>query len=1089
MGKIGNKCGLLVLVTVTALLAALLQPVLPVKADPGWEFETLDSAANVRAGMSSSIALDSSGNPHISYTYVNTTFNRGDLKYASYNGTDWNTETVVASDDSYLIYSTSLALDSSNQPHISFYENDQVNTEGSFKYASYNGTDWQIQTIESGVGTGGPEYVSSIAIDGFDNPHISFSHLQTTPTITRIIKYASYNGTSWNTEIVASNCSTSNSLALDSNDVPHISYNGETSGSYLGYASYNGTDWNTTQVTSAWHTGRYNSIAIDSNDHPHISHTYETTGDYIGYLKYASYNGTDWHRDTVDGGSAGEDVGYWTSLALDGSDHPHISYIDYSGQYSQYSLKYASYNGTAWNTETVDTQSGPWATSLALDSCGYPHISYYDVTSGSTGDLKYARFIPAPGLAISKGGSAVSKVGDNITYWVAITNIGDVPLQKVSVSDNRSGVVTDISGWFSDTLAVGASENRTYTYTVQLGDPNPLLNIVDAVYGDGGAGCFPDLSVSDNHSVTLVQPSIEVTKTSVNPISKVGDNVTFTITIENTGDWPLIRDSVSDNLSVSPEPDTYAPFDSIPAYSSVSGNFTYTVQLADPDPLGNMVIVHYHPEGLSNDITDNATCYVDLRHPNILVTKYIAAGIYRAGDSITYLLSINNTSTDITLVKDSDSITDSLAGDITSLFSDNITAGGSDNHTYTYTVKATDPDPLVNDVTARYHPEGLTNDIFDSTYATVFLLPTITSVTPNQGAPGQTLDVTINGSQLNRVNAVDFGAGITVNSLTAGPNQITANLSIDANAAPGTRDVTVANPTGSDTLADAFTVQQSQASVNTATGTGTATFSTSDGAITTLTAATTTPCGTLAGYSFPHGFFSFNITGIPAGSTVTITITLPSAMPGATQYWKCQNGQWVNCTSLLGSNDGDNIITLTIEDGGLGDGDGTANGTIVDPGGPATAVTAAQSASPGSSTGGHPARLTSPELKLKYLNINPQQASANQPVVISTNVINTGGEPGSYNVVLRVNGKVEEVRTVKVTPGIAQPVRFTVTRAQPGTYAVDIGNQKSKFTIVGASRGGAGAGDGLILAAATMVLVLVLMLGLLVIYRRNRLQV
>lgn len=42
----------------------------------------------------------------------------------------------------------------------------------------------------------------------------------------------------------------------------------------------------------------------------------------------------------------------------------------------------------------------------------------------------------------------------------------------------------------------------------------------------------------------------------------------------------------------------------------------------------------------------------------------------------------------------------------------------------------------------------------------------------------------------------------------------------------------------------------------------------------------------------------------------------------------------MDVTSLLGDNDGDNMLTLTLTDGGLGDDDGAANGTIVDAGGP-----------------------------------------------------------------------------------------------------------------------------------------------------------
>jgi hypothetical protein len=38
----------------------------------------------------------------------------------------------------------------------------------------------------------------------------------------------------------------------------------------------------------------------------------------------------------------------------------------------------------------------------------------------------------------------------------------------------------------------------------------------------------------------------------------------------------------------------------------------------------------------------------------------------------------------------------------------------------------------------------------------------------------------------------------------------------------------------------------------------------------------------------------------------------------------------------MGSDDGDDVITITLVDGGLGDDDGTADGVIVDQGGPGT---------------------------------------------------------------------------------------------------------------------------------------------------------
>jgi hypothetical protein len=90
------------------------------------------------------------------------------------------------------------------------------------------------------------------------------------------------------------------------------------------------------------------------------------------------------------------------------------------------------------------------------------------------------------------------------------------------------------------------------------------------------------------------------------------------------------------------------------------------------------------------------------------------------------------------------------------------------------------------------------------------------------------------------------------------------------------------------------------------------------------------------------------------------------------------------------------------------------------------------------------------QMSLQYLNVNPQQASANQSVTITTNVVNTGDEAGSYNVALKINGQLETSRTVSVGPQGTQPVKFTLTRTQPGTYAIDIGGQKGTFTVLAA---------------------------------------
>ncbi len=146
------------------MLTALLLEILPlalnfgggsVFADHWWNIETVDSTGNV--GLYNSLALDSSDRPHISYYDIDY----GDLKYTHFNGS-WNPETADSDGGVF----TSLALDSSDRPHISYYDG----TNFDLKYAYYNGG-WSIETVDSAGNVG---YFNSLALDSSDRPHISY---------------------------------------------------------------------------------------------------------------------------------------------------------------------------------------------------------------------------------------------------------------------------------------------------------------------------------------------------------------------------------------------------------------------------------------------------------------------------------------------------------------------------------------------------------------------------------------------------------------------------------------------------------------------------------------------------------------------------------------------------------------------------------------------------------------------------------------------------------------------------------------------------------------------------------------------------
>ena len=87
------------------------------------------------------------------------------------------------------------------------------------------------------------------------------------------------------------------------------------------------------------------------------------------------------------------------------------------------------------------------------------------------------------------------------------------------------------------------------------------------------------------------------------------------------------------------------------------------------------------------------------------------------------------------------------------------------------------------------------------------------------------------------------------------------------------------------------------------------------------------------GLTLPFGLFDFTITGLTPGSSVTLTIILPDAVPTGSEWWKVNpiDNSWYSLP--IGSDDGDNIVEITLIDGGPGDNDGTHDGVIHDPGG------------------------------------------------------------------------------------------------------------------------------------------------------------
>src|SRR5579864_1868619 len=78
--------------------------------------------------------------------------------------------------------------------------------------------------------------------------------------------------------------------------------------------------------------------------------------------------------------------------------------------------------------------------------------------------------------------------------------------------------------------------------------------------------------------------------------------------------------------------------------------------------------------------------------------------------------------------------------------------------------------------------------------------PALTSISPNSGMQGQSVPVTLTGTNLITGATIGVsGAGITVSNTTVAGTQITATFTIAANAATGAQNVTVTTSGGTST--------------------------------------------------------------------------------------------------------------------------------------------------------------------------------------------------------------------------------------------------------------------------------------------------
>ena len=205
--------------------------------------------------------------------------------------------------------------------------------------------------------------------------------------------------------------------------------------------------------------GWYTSLALDEESFPHISYYDYSNGD----LKYAVWTDSSWLIETVD---TDENVGRYTSIALDMDNNPHISYYDFTNE----NLKYAKKTDGAWYIEPVDTRGKVGLyTSITLDNNSYPHISYCDYSKKT---LKYAHWT---------GGSWSKEVVDNSGDMCMYEYFGDY-----------TSIALDSQGTPHISYCDFGNYDLKYAYLTNSGW------VTEVVDEDGDVGAYSSLALDED---------------------------------------------------------------------------------------------------------------------------------------------------------------------------------------------------------------------------------------------------------------------------------------------------------------------------------------------------------------------------------------------------------------------------------------------------------------------------------------------------------------------------------------------------------------------------------------------------------------
>ncbi|MCA9970601.1 MAG: VCBS repeat-containing protein, partial [Anaerolineales bacterium] len=350
------------------------------------------------------LAFGSNDRPHVTFATFDS------LVYAYWDGAAWQQEDVA---DNFSGRNSSLAVDTHGQPHVSYRDRDRH-----LWYAYRDGGGWHRQPVDPaqpqpGAGT-------ALVLDAADTPHIAYLEGNAfQPTALRV---ASRQGAGWAIAAVDTAVGVyapTLALALDPQQRPHVLVvedPGNDAPTRLLHHAWDGSAWQKEQLDPGGDSPSWPALAFDAAGRLHASYHYRRYDDLV-YLAWDRFWQT---RDVGGGGPAvgpalamngdGPGVSFYdvadgrlhvsqwqdgawqanpaaflgnppadSSLFMSGAT-PSLSYYDADGQ----RLLFSQWDGAAWQTQVVDDTGdvGRYNDLFGVNLAGLgTHITYWDATT------------------------------------------------------------------------------------------------------------------------------------------------------------------------------------------------------------------------------------------------------------------------------------------------------------------------------------------------------------------------------------------------------------------------------------------------------------------------------------------------------------------------------------------------------------------------------------------------------------------------------------------------------------------------------------------------------------------------------------